>query len=178
MTSLAARGVASADADGRAWRPPFFFVTVWRLEAPIARVWEAIHASERYPDWWPNVLSVSVLEAGDASGLGRVERSVWKTELPYSFTFETRVTRIEKPRVIELAASGELEGIGRWELAEARETVVTYTWAVRTNKPWMNLVAPLARPFFVWNHKAVMRKGGLGLAELLGCRLTGFEKIA
>ncbi len=158
--------------------PPFFFVTLWRLEAPIARVWEAIHASERYPDWWPNVLSVSVLEAGDASGLGRVERSVWKTELPYSFTFETRVTRIEKPRVIELAASGELEGIGRWELAEARETVVTYTWAVRTNKPWMNLVAPLARPFFVWNHKAVMRKGGLGLAELLGCRLTGFEKIA
>jgi hypothetical protein len=42
----------------------------------------------------------------------------------------------------------------------------------------MNVAAPLARPFFVWNHKAVMRKGGLGLAELLGCRLTGFEKIA
>jgi uncharacterized protein YndB with AHSA1/START domain len=157
---------------------PFFFVTLWRLDAPLARVWEAIHASDRYPQWWPNVLSVSVLEPGEASGLGRVERSVWKTELPYRFTFDTRVTRVEKPRLIELAASGELEGSGRWELAEAAETAVTYTWAVRTNKPWMNVFAPLARPFFVWNHKAVMRKGGLGLAELLGCRLTGFEKIA
>jgi uncharacterized protein YndB with AHSA1/START domain len=157
---------------------PFFFVTVWRLDAPVARVWEAIHASERYPDWWPNVLSVSVLEGGDASGLGRLERSVWKTELPYRFTFDTRVTGIEKPRLIEVAASGDLEGTGRWQLAEDRGTAVTYTWAVRTNKPWMNRVAPLARPFFVWNHQAVMRKGGRGLAQLLGCRLTAFEKIA
>jgi len=124
------------------------------------------------------VVSVSVLDAGDPGGLGKGERSVWKTQLPYRFTFDTRVTRIEKPRVIELAASGELEGLGRWELAEAGETAVTYTWAVRTNKPWMNLAAPLAQPFFVWNHKAVMRNGGIGLAELLGCRLTGFAKIA
>ena len=158
--------------------PPFFLVTVWRLDAPIDRVWEAIHAADRYPEWWPNVISVSRLEPGDPSGLGRVDRSVWKTELPYRFTFDTRVTRLEKPRVIELAASGDLEGTGRWELTEAGETAVTYTWAVRSNKPWMNLVAPLARPFFLWNHKAVMRKGGLGLAELLGCRLTAFEKIA
>ena len=157
---------------------PFFFVTVWRLQAPIARVWDVIHASERYPEWWPNVVSVSVLEPGDASGLGKVERSVWKTELPYRLTFDTRVTRIEKPRVIELAASGELEGVGRWEFAESGETAVTYTWAVRTTKPWMNLMAPLARPFFVWNHNAVMRKGGVGLAGVLGCRLTGIEKIA
>jgi len=158
--------------------PPFFLVTVWRLDAPIDRVWEAIHAAERYPQWWPNILSVSRLEPGDPSGLGRVDRSVWKTELPYRFTFDTRVTRLEKPRLIELAASGDLEGTGRWELAEAGETAVKYTWAVRTNKPWMNVVAPLARPFFLWNHEAVMRKGGLGLAKLLGCKLTAFEKIA
>lgn len=157
---------------------PFVFVTVWRLDAPLAHVWEAIHASDRYPDWWPNVLSVSILEPGDPRGLGRVERSVWKTELPYRFTFDTRVTRIEEPHLIEITASGELDGFGRWELAETRDTAVTYTWAVRTNKPWMNRVAPLARPFFVWNHKAVMRRGGRGLAALLGCQLTGFDKIA
>jgi hypothetical protein len=93
-------------------------------------------------------------------------------------TFDTRVTRIEKPHVLEVVATGELAGVGRWDLAEAGETAVTYTWAVRTNKPWMNLIAPLARPFFVWNHTAVMRKGGQGLAALLGCRLTAFEKIA
>ena len=35
----------------------------------------------------------------------------------------------------------------------------------------MNLLAPLARPVFAVNHDWVMRNGGDGLAELLGCRL-------
>ncbi len=165
--------MAAAQAD-----TPFFFVTLWRFDAPLERAWDAVHASERYPEWWPNVLRVTVLEPGDDSGLGRVERSEWKTELPYRFTFETRVTHIQRPRVVELAASGELEGIGLWELeGDAASSEVRYTWAVKTNKAWMNAIAPLARPFFVWNHERVMRKGGLGLAQHLGCRLVGFEKL-
>jgi hypothetical protein len=35
----------------------------------------------------------------------------------------------------------------------------------------MNLVAPVARPLFRWNHNAVMHQGGQGLADLLGARL-------
>ena len=35
----------------------------------------------------------------------------------------------------------------------------------------MNLVAPVARPIFRWNHNAVMHQGGAGLADLLGARL-------
>jgi hypothetical protein len=38
----------------------FFFVTVWRLDAPLARVWETIHASERSPEWWPNGVVQSI----------------------------------------------------------------------------------------------------------------------
>ena len=41
-------------------------------------------------------------------------------------------------------------------------------WNVRTTKPWMNLLAPLARPLFKWNHDVVMGWGAEGLARKLG----------
>jgi hypothetical protein len=54
---------------------------------------------------------------------------------------------------------------------EGGVTAVTYEWSVATTKAWMNLVAPLARPVFAWNHDWVMRRGGEGLARELGARL-------
>jgi hypothetical protein len=75
--------------------------------------------------------------------------------------------------VLEGQASGELEGMGRWRLYTAAETTaVLYEWEVRTTRPWMNRLAPLARPAFAWNHDVVMRQGAEGLARLLGARLV------
>jgi hypothetical protein len=42
---------------------------------------------------------------------------------------------------------------------------------VATTAPWMNAVAPVARPVFEWNHHAIMRWGAEGLARRLGARL-------
>ena len=42
---------------------------------------------------------------------------------------------------------------------------------MHTTRPWMNLLAPVARPFFRWNHNVVMHQGGVGLAGLLGAQL-------
>ena len=50
-------------------------------------------------------------------------------------------------------------------------TAVTYEWNVRTTKAWMNLLAPVARPVFAYNHDVVMRWGGEGLARRLDCKL-------
>jgi hypothetical protein len=47
-----------------------------------------------------------------------------------------------------------------------------YDWNVRTTKSWMNLLAPLARPLFQWNHKVVMQQGAEGLARRLNARLV------
>jgi hypothetical protein len=69
-------------------------------------------------------------------------------------------------------ATGELEGTGHWRLFEQDGvTAVTYEWDVRTTKPWMNLLGPVAKPVFEYNHDLVMRWGGEGLAQRLGCRL-------
>jgi uncharacterized protein YndB with AHSA1/START domain len=150
----------------------YSFATVWQLDAPIEALWAAIYDVERYPSWWKYVKSVTPLEAGDENGLGARWRNVWATQLPYNLVFNTRTTRVERPHLLELAADGELAGTGRWQLSqEGNVTTVRYDWRVSTTKPWMNLLAPIARPAFAWNHNAVMGEGGRGLARLVGARL-------
>jgi len=155
----------------------YAFLTTWLLESPREPIWEAIHDQERWPSWWRGVEEASELRPGNnANGLGSVSRMVWKSLLPYRVSFEVTTTRIEHPTLMEGHAVGELEGVGRWRLYEQDGvTAVLYEWNVRTTKPWMNLFAPLLRPAFEWNHDWVMRRGGEGIAELLGCRLLAID---
>jgi uncharacterized protein YndB with AHSA1/START domain len=147
------------------------FRTRWRVAAPAAVVWEALAASERWPEWWPSVKSVVAVSGGDSSGVGAVGRFTFRGRLPYSLTFDLTVTRVEPPRLLEGVASGDLEGLGRWTLEEsATGTDVCYLWQVRTTKRWMNLLAPLLSPVFAWNHDEVMRTGRQGLERLLRAR--------
>ena len=150
----------------------YSFVTTWILDAPRDLVWDAIYEIERWPEWWRGVCSVEKLEDGqDDDGVGALYRHEWRSVIPYPVRFETRITRIDEPHVIEADADGELAGTGRWRFFSGSETAVTYEWNVRTTRPWMNAVAPIARPVFRWNHNVVMRQGGEGLANLLGARL-------
>ena len=95
----------------------------------------------------------------------------WRSFLPYELVFETHTTLVERPFQIEAQVDGELAGTGRWRFFDGRETAVTYEWNVHTTRPWMNLLAPIARPVFRWNHNVVMHQGGRGLADLLGAQL-------
>lgn len=148
------------------------FLTTWILDAPIERVWDAIYAVEHWPEWWRGVERVTELRHGEGNGEGTVYRHVWRSKIPYAVRFDATVTRVERPHLIEARAEGELEGTGTFRLFESpRGTAVTYDWAVRTTKEWMNVVAPVGRPLFAWNHHAVMKNGGVGLARRLGTEL-------
>jgi hypothetical protein len=148
------------------------FLTTWCVGAPLDRVWDTIHDFERWPEWWRGVESVEVVGRGGDDGVGNVSRHVWRSRLPYPVRFDIRTTRVERPHLIEGTATGELAGEGRWRLFEAAgATAALYEWNVRTMRPWMNLVAPFARPVFAWNHDWVMRQGGEGLARRLGVPL-------
>jgi uncharacterized protein YndB with AHSA1/START domain len=149
------------------------FLTTWVVDAPIAPVWDVVYAIDQWPEWWRGVESVEELFHARGNGEGTVYRHVWRSRIPYAVTFTVTVTHVVKPHVIEARAEGGLEGTGTFRLFEGPAgTAVTYDWAVRTTKPWMNAVAPLARPVFAWNHHAVMKNGGVGLARLLGTRLV------
>jgi hypothetical protein len=140
------------------------FLTTWVLDAPLDPVWETIHDVACWPEWWRGVESVE--ELGQDT-----YRHVWRSVVPYPVRFDVHVTRVAKPRLIEGTATGELAGEGRWRLWDGSPTVVTYEWNVHTTRRWMNLAAVIARPVFEWNHHAVMRNGGEGLAERLGATL-------
>jgi carbon monoxide dehydrogenase subunit G len=149
----------------------YSFLTTWLLDAPRDEVWDAIYDIERWPEWWKGVEVVEKLGDGHADGIGSVYRHRWRSVLPYTVSFDIRTVQIERPFLIEGHATGELEGVGRWRLYEGDGTAVTYEWVVRTTRPWMNVLAPVGRPIFVWSHNTVMRWGGQGLARLLGARL-------
>ncbi|HEY5052759.1 MAG TPA: SRPBCC family protein [Solirubrobacterales bacterium] len=148
------------------------FLTTWLLDSPREPVWEAIYDQERWPSWWRGVEEAEELKAGEPNGVGTVSRLVWKSLLPYRVEFEVTTMRVEPMHLLEGHAVGELEGVGCWRLYEQNgATAVLYEWNVSTTKAWMNLMAPLLRPAFEWNHDWVMSRGGEGISRLLGCEL-------
>jgi hypothetical protein len=118
------------------------------------------------------VVRVSELAAGDERRLGSRYRIAWRSRVPYELEFDFTVRRVDEPCCMAGDATGELEGSGLWRLFEQDGvTAVVYDWRVRSTKRWMNLVAPVARPVFEYNHDVVMRWGGEGLARRLGVEL-------
>ena len=148
------------------------FLTTWLLDCEREPAWEVLHDTVRWPEWWRGVVSVKELEPGDENHVGGRYRIAWRSRLPYPLEFEFAVSEAERPALMAGTAEGELAGTGRWRLFEHQgTTAVLYEWNVATTKPWMNLLSPVARPVFAWNHDVVMGWGGEGLARRLGARL-------
>jgi Polyketide cyclase / dehydrase and lipid transport len=147
----------------------YHFVSTWQIQAPIERVWEEIYHAEQWPAWWKYVVGVDELEPGASDGTGKRVRLLFRTRLPYTLGFDVRLTVVRPPSELAAEATGELAGTGRWTLtATGGGTLVRYTWDIHTTRWWMNLLAPVARPAFSWNHDELMREGGESLARRLG----------
>ena len=156
----------------------YHLLTIWRIEAPLEKVYTAIEDSLHWPDWWLSVRSVEQTTDGKADGIGSVRRYTWQGKLPYRVVFEVRATRIERLVAIEGIAQGDLDGIGRWIFyREGEASIVRYEWQVRSNRWWMNLVAPVARSIFIRNHEQIMEQGGKALANLLQAPPVAGENI-
>jgi hypothetical protein len=108
------------------------------------------------------------MRQGDANDIGSVRRIEWTTALPYGLTFDLELSSIDLHKRIEGKAFGDLTGVGIWTFQTIDDfTLVRYDWNVRTTKKWMNFIAPVARPLFIWNHDLVMKAGYDGLNEKL-----------
>jgi uncharacterized protein YndB with AHSA1/START domain len=150
----------------------YSFLTTWLLETSREAAWEVLEDAERWPEWWRGVERVDLIDPGADGRVDTRYRIVWRSRVPYALEFDFIVRRVEPPRLMEGAALGELTGSGVWRLFEqGGVTAVLYEWKVDTTKRWMNLLAPVARPVFEYNHNVVMRRGGQGLARRLGVKL-------
>jgi hypothetical protein len=146
----------------------YSFVTTWQFRAPIEQVWEAIHDYQAWPRWWPAIAVAKQIAPGDAEGMGEIAEFAFRTPLLYKVRFMTTTTHVHAPYELDGRATGDLEGMGRWRLTrEGDETMVQYLWDVSTTRWFMNLLAPIGRKAFTWNHDRVMEKGRTGLERLL-----------
>ena len=149
----------------------YTFITRWRFESPLEHVWDEIAHPLEWPEWWRGVEKVVEIEPGDVDGVGSLRRYTWKSALPYRLEFDLRTTTVDRHVRIEGRATGELDGSGVWTFRrENGATLVQYDWKVSTTKRWMEVLAPVARPLFGWNHDVVMRWGEQGLALRLDNR--------
>ena len=146
----------------------YSFVTHWKFKAPVEQVWNEIRDMDSWPQWWRYVKSVELVRQGDDNDIGSVRRITWSTALPYELSFNSELISLDYLRRIEGNAVGELTGKGIWTFVSKGDiTEVRYDWIVETTKWWMNVLAPVARPLFKWNHDQVMKAGYKGLKERL-----------
>lgn len=154
------------------------FHTEWRFQAPVAQVFAVILDSYRWPQWWKGLERVENIHVGNAEGVGSVRRYTWKSASPYRLRFNARTTRIVPHIEITAIVEGDLAGTGRWLFSESDDAaIVHYLWQVKTEKFWMNLVAPVARPIFRRNHHLLMERGAQGLAHHLQAPLLDIQHL-
>lgn len=153
----------------------YAFITKWQIKAPLPLVWDTIHSSLNWPEWWKGVIAVSELQDGDVNGIGGIRQYTWRSVLPYQLEFNMKLTELEHHKRIKGAAFGELEGEGEWFFEEKNGiTYIQYHWTVFTNKAWMNYLAFMLKPAFNYNHNVVMSWGAKGLARKLGADLISY----
>lgn len=148
------------------------FDSEWKLTAPIERVFDLLSGAGDYMHWWPSVTRSELLDRGGESGVGARATYTLRSPLLYSMTFVATSVEVHEPHHIQMLVRGDLIGTGTYRLtSDDRGTTVRLLWDVSTAKTWMNVLAPLARPLFVWAHHHVMREGAAAMASTLGARL-------
>ena len=104
----------------------YHLLTIWRIEAPVEQVYEAIENTLRWPQWWPSVREVQQRARGMPNGLGNIRRYVWQSKWPYRLMFDVRATHIQKLVAIEGAVEGDLSGVGRWSFSKEGSVCVVH----------------------------------------------------
>src|SRR5918992_3232601 len=93
----------------------YHFITRWRVEGTTNEVADILKEATELPRWWPSVyLAVEELEPGDKEGVGKVVSLYTKGWLPYTLSWQFRVTASRYPYGFELEAWGDFDGRGVW----------------------------------------------------------------
>jgi hypothetical protein len=138
------------------------FRSVWHLHAAPDDVYAVLERLPDYPQWWPQVRSVTAL-GNDAYEL------VCRASLPYDLGFTTKQSvRSATDRVLEATMSGDLEGFSRWTISSDGDgTSAQFDEVVIATKPLLRRLELIARPAFKANHSRMMRDGERGLSTYL-----------
>lgn len=150
----------------------YSFLTIWKFDAPLEKVYQVICDADKYHLWWRGQSPVETIRKGSGLGVGAVKRFRTRSILPYSLVYDGTVLDVQPLKRIEGKTVGDLKGHGIWVFDyDGSTTIASYHWNVETDVHWMNALTPVLKPVFEWNHDVVMRWGAEGLARYLGCEL-------
>lgn len=146
----------------------YHLVSEWQLDAPLDRVWDELLRSADWPAWWRGIRSVERIAAGEDSGVGMRLRQRWRSLLPYTLKLDLEILRVERHRLLEGRASGDMAGTCTFTFHERPGgSVVRFAMDVRPTRAWMRLPVPFAARVVTLNYDAIMRWGGEGLVRRL-----------
>jgi hypothetical protein len=152
------------------------FVTGMRFAAARPAVHAVLLAPEGWLPAWEDAVEVRRVAEGDATGVGRVFDASVRAPLGYRLSARIEVVDgdAQRPR---MRAVGDLDGEGRWHLAERTDgtTDATLDWDVEARPWWLRTLSPVARPLFVHSHHAVVRHAAEAVASHLEVRLLRCE---
>lgn len=157
----------------------YHFVTTWHVEAPRELLYEILREGQGYPRWWPEVyLNARLLPSDRADHIGDRVELLTKGRLPYRLRWTARTERLSPPETIEISASGDFVGRGRWRLEpDGTATTITFDWRIRADKPLLRWLSPILKPLFQWNHHWAMSTGLPRLREEVARRLGPHKDI-
>jgi hypothetical protein len=148
---------------------PYRFLTTFAIPAPQEAVFEALSHLERWASYWPEMRTFAVTDEGGPDGIGRSVALIVRAPSGYVIGMQLTTERRDPPGRLDVVAEGDVTGRGSWRLMEDDGvTHGSYLWEVATTKRWMNVLAPVARPLFEWNHGRAIRSTLQGLATYLG----------
>lgn len=157
----------------------YCFVTDLRVRAGIDEVFDLLVEPERWLSAWPDAVRVERSSPGDGDGRGRAFDAVVRAPLRYRLAARVTATELDRPHWVDMAITGDLEGLGRWRLSEARGTTdVQFGWDVVATPAWMRVLTPALRPLFERSHHLVVRHAAEAAAASLDAELLGARSRA
>jgi hypothetical protein len=131
---------------------------VWSVPVDFDTAFQALRDLPSYARWWPEVKSVIPVSE---------ERAVVLIMgmLPYALEFLMEAeTDDPSSGVLRAGLTGDLVGFSSWTVEEnSGGCRLIYDQEVEVTKRLLQVLAPIARPFFILNHRVMMRRGERGL---------------
>ena len=151
--------------------PPYDYVFLerWVLSASTDAVFHALADFELYPQWGhPGYLAGS--RQGEPGAVGTTGRLLIQGGLPYKVKMNCRITRVIPGRELEVAVSGDLDGVAIKTVRPMPDGGAEFISDFRCNPhmPLIRALTPVLRPLFCWNHAQAINAAVAGLARYLG----------
>lgn len=159
----------------------YHFVSEYTFEGERQAIWRALVDFEHIGQWWEGLERLDIVRpAAGGDGIGLIYRNYVRAPLGYTFDYSCEVVGVEPLRRLDLLASGELVGRGRFLLADNVDGTLSlaFHWMVETPKVWITLLTPIARPIFTRNHDRMMTSFGAGLARASSATLLSVQNTA